>query len=111
MATKPEELEEFKKSHIETNVSKAVQEIMKDSHKLDVYAEDAILSLTYSDTPVPTPFLEAIRYGDKDAVGRMLIDRIATLVENDVVSKLADEADSAIHMVKRYEDDECWSEI
>lgn len=96
---------DFKKEFVETHVTALVKKVLQDTHKLDVYAEDALLSLTYSDDFSPSPFLQAVKYDDKEAVGRMLMDRIYSLVESDVINKLNDDAEAALAIVARYEED------
>lgn len=97
---------DFKKEFVETRVTELVKKTLQDTGKLDVYAEDALLSLTYSEAHSPSPFLEAIKYDDKEAIGRMLMDRIYSLVEGDIIDKLNDDADAAMAIVARYEEEE-----
>lgn len=94
---------DFKREFIDTRVTELVKKTLQDSHKLDVYAEDALLSLTYTDDVFPSAFVQAIKFDDKEAIGRMLMDRIYTLVESDVIDKLNEDAEAAMAIINRYE--------
>lgn len=99
------ELSNFTEEHITNNVKERVKLIVGNSAKLSTYIEDALLSLTFDDGYNPSTFVEAIKFDDKEAVGRMLTERIYSLIESDIVSDLADEARHAEEICERYDRD------
>lgn len=96
----------FEQEHIATNVTDRVKLIVNNPSKLSTYIEDALLSLTFDDGFNATPFVEAIKFDDSEAVGRMLTERIYSLIESDCVADLMDEAKHAENICERYERDQ-----
>lgn len=96
---------QLEESHVSDNIMERVTLTIKDSNRLSAYIQDAILSLTFDDGFNVSNFVEAIQHGDSENVGRMLLDRITTLVESDVVADLVDEVRTAEAICERYDRD------